>query len=66
MTTQPSSPFDISPMWKMYMEPIELWKKNYENFLKSTPFRADGHGREEGRGIFYMDEDISSISWIGR
>ena len=42
MTAQPSSSFDISPMWKMYMEPIELWKKNYETFLKSTPFRADG------------------------
>ena len=42
MTTQPSSTFDIAPMWKMYMEPIELWKKNYETFLKSSPFRADG------------------------
>jgi len=41
VTEQPS-PFDIAPMWKMYMEPIELWKKNYETFLKSTPFRADG------------------------
>ena len=24
MTEQPS-PFDIAPMWKMYMEPIEAW-----------------------------------------
>jgi hypothetical protein len=38
VTEQPlSSTFDIAPMWKMYMEPIELWKKNYETFLKSTP-----------------------------
>jgi len=42
MTEQPSSPFDISPMWKMYMEPIELWKKNYETFLNSTPSAAAG------------------------
>ena len=42
MRAQPLSPFDIAPMWKMYMEPIDHWKKNYETFLKSTPFRADG------------------------
>ena len=42
MTTPPSSPFDISPMLKMYMESIELWKKNYENFLKSAPLGAEG------------------------
>jgi hypothetical protein len=36
MTAQPSSPFDISPMLKMYMESIELWKKNYENMMKSA------------------------------
>ena len=42
MTTQPSSPFDISPTLKMYMEFIELWKRNYENFLKSALLGADG------------------------
>ena len=42
MTTQLSSPFDISPTLKMYMEFIELWKRNYENFLKSAPLGADG------------------------
>ncbi len=36
MTAQPSLPFDISPMLKMYMEPIEVWKKNYENFVKNA------------------------------
>lgn len=33
MTAQPSSPFDISPMLKMYMESLELWKKNYESVV---------------------------------
>ena len=42
MTTQLSSPFDISPTLKMYLEFIELWKRNYENFLKSAPLGADG------------------------
>ncbi len=36
MTAQPSSPFDISPMLKMYMESIELWKKNYDNMMKNA------------------------------
>ena len=36
MTAQPSSPFDISPMLKTYMESVELWKKNYENMMKSA------------------------------
>jgi hypothetical protein len=36
MTAQPSSPFDISAMLKMYTESIELWKKNYENMMKSA------------------------------
>ena len=42
MRAQPSSPFDISPMLKMYVESIELRKKNYENFLKSAPLGAEG------------------------
>jgi hypothetical protein len=36
MTAQPSSPFDISPMLKMYTESSELWKKNYENMMKNA------------------------------
>ena len=36
MTAQPSSPFDFSPMLKTYMESVELWKKNYENMMKSA------------------------------
>ena len=42
MTAQPLSPFDISPTLKMYMEFIEFSKRNYENFLKSAPLRANG------------------------
>jgi hypothetical protein len=42
MTAQPSSSFDISPTLKMYMESIDLWKKNYENFLKSAALGAEG------------------------
>ena len=42
MTTQPLSPIDISPTLRMYMEFIELSKRNYENFLKSAPLRANG------------------------
>ncbi len=41
MTAQPSSPFDISSVLKMYMESIELWKKNYENFMNNA---KDMHG----------------------
>ncbi len=36
MTAQPSSPFDISPILKMYTESMELWKKNYENMMKNA------------------------------
>jgi hypothetical protein len=64
MTTEPSSTFDIAPMWKMYMEPIELWKKNYETFLKSTPFRADGieGQRAEAESITSLN-DAALLNW---
>ena len=42
MPTQPLSPIDLSPTLKMYMEFIEFSKRNYENFLKSAPLRANG------------------------
>ena len=50
MTAQSSSPFDTSPMLKMYMESIELWKKNYENMMKNAKgmqgtFGANGAGQ---------------------
>jgi len=64
MTTQRSSPFDIPPMWKMYMEPIELWKKNYETFLKSTPFRADGmDGKKAEVESITSSNDAALLDW---
>jgi len=40
---------ETSPVLKMYMDSIELWKKNYENFTKSakemqSAFGANGSG----------------------
>ena len=52
MTEQPlSSTFDIAPIWKKYMEPVEAWRKNYETFLKSAPFGANGLGEISGAGL---------------
>jgi hypothetical protein len=39
MTAQPSAQpyaFDISPVLKLYLEPIELIKKNYEAFIRNA------------------------------
>ena len=65
MTEQPlSSTFDIAPMWKMYMEPIELWKKNYETFLKSTPFGADGmDGKKAEVESITPPNDAALLNW---
>ncbi len=60
MTAQPSSPFDISPMLKMYMESIELWKRNYENFLKSAPLGADERTGAESAASTY---DAALLNW---
>ena len=64
MTTPRSSPFDIAPMWKMYMEPIEAWRKNCETFLKSTPFRADGmDGKKAEVESFTSSNDAVMLDW---
>ena len=64
MTTQPLSPFDISPMLKMYMESIELWKKNYENFLKSAPLGADGiDGKNAEAESITSAYDAALLNW---
>ena len=47
MTAQPSSPFDFSPMLKTYMESVELWKKNYENMMKSAKDMQGALGANE-------------------
>ncbi len=48
MTAQPSLPFDMSPVLKMYMESIELWKKNYENFMKNAKDMQGSFGAPNG------------------
>ena len=64
MTTQPLSPFDISPMLKMYMESVELWKKNYENFLKSAPLGADGiDGKNAEAESITSAYDAALLNW---
>ncbi len=64
MTTPPSSPFDIAPMWKMYMEPIELWKKNYETFLKSAPLGAEGiEGKKAEVESTTSSNDAAMLHW---
>jgi hypothetical protein len=64
MTTPPSSPFDIAPMWKMYMEPFELWKKNYENILKSAPLGAEGiEGKKVEVESITSANDAAMLHW---
>ena len=65
VTEQPlSSKFDIAPMWKMYMEPIEAWRKNYETLLKSTPFRADGmDGKKAEVESITSPNDAAMLNW---
>ena len=47
--------FDISPMWKTYMEPIELWTKNYESFPKSTPAGGIGEKAQPDSAASFFD-----------
>jgi hypothetical protein len=64
VTEQPlSSTFDIAPMWKMYMEPIEVWRKNYASFLNGTPFRANGIGENSGAGLATSFYDGALLQW---
>jgi len=64
MTAQPSSPIDISPTLKMYMEFIELSKRNYENFLKSAPLRADGmDGKKAEAESITSAYDAALLNW---
>jgi hypothetical protein len=64
VTEQPlSSTFDIAPMWKMYMEPIEVWRKNYASFLNGTPVRANGIGENSGAALATSFYDRALLQW---
>jgi hypothetical protein len=64
MTTQLSSPIDISPTLKMYMKFIELSKRNYENFLKSAPLLANGmDGKKAEVESITSPNDAALLNW---
>ena len=51
-------------MLKMYMESIELWKKNYENFLKSALLPADGiDGKKAKAESISSAYDAALLNW---
>ena len=68
MTAQPSSPFDIAPMLKTYMESIELWKKNYENMMKSAKDMQGTSGSNEAAHVKHSSagasaSDAALLNW---
>ena len=64
MTEQPlSSTFDIAPMWKMYMESAEVWKKNYGSLLNGTPFTANGIDENSGADLTTSLYDGALLQW---
>jgi hypothetical protein len=45
MTMDPqaqANPFDASPVLRMYMDSIEIWRKNYETFVKKAQDASPG------------------------
>ena len=60
MTAQPSSPFDISPMLKMYTESMELWKKNYENMMKNAKDTQGAFGANGAAQVTHSPADSTS------
>ena len=60
MTAQPSSPFDFSPMLKTYMESVELWKKNYENVMKSAKDTQDTSAANEAAPVKHSSAGASA------
>lgn len=69
MTAQPSSPFDISPMLKMYTESMEVWKKNYENMMKNAKDEQGAFGANGAAQVTHSPPDSSpaqgaaSLNW---
>jgi|SRR5271157_793005 len=60
MTAQPSSPFDISPMLKMYTESLELWKKNYENMMKNAKDTQGAFGANGAAQVTHSPADSTA------
>lgn len=69
MTAQPSSPFDISPMLKMYTESFELWKKNYENMVMNAKDTQGALGANEAAQVTHSPAvsapayDAALLNW---
>ena len=68
MTAQPSSPFDFSPMLKTYMESVELWKKNYENVMKSAKDTQGASAANEAAHVKHSSagasaSDAALVNW---
>jgi predicted DNA-binding helix-hairpin-helix protein len=64
MTTEPqaqANPFDISPVLRMYMESIETWRKNYENFAKSAKEMQTAYGAETGQATQRVEGAASAM-----
>jgi hypothetical protein len=47
----------------MYMQPIELWRKNYESFLKGTPFGVNGIGEILGAHLATSLYEGALLQW---
>lgn len=63
MTAQPSAQFDISPVLKMYMESIDLWKRNYEAFMHNAKdMQAASAGRASAESIASA-RDSALLNW---
>ncbi len=70
MKAQPSAQFDMSPVLKMYMESIDVWKKNYDAFLKSgKDMQAASTGRfgeKAGEAARSAESNASAAGGAGR
>lgn len=45
LSAQPCA-FDMSPLLKMYMDSFEIWKKNYEAFIKNAKDLGAAYGSD--------------------
>ncbi len=57
--TQPFD-FDIAPVFKMYLESVEAWKKNYETLVKTTNRQKTSRPAEAVTSAAY---DAAMVNW---